>query len=85
VTTVYGIGGLKAALEMVGYIGGTVRAPLPFPNEQAHQEIARVLKDAKTILQQQEKDQRSNPHSIAPIARLTTDDESSLVQEAPPA
>ncbi len=29
VTTRFGIGGLKAALEMQGYIGGSVRAPLP--------------------------------------------------------
>ena len=33
VTTKYGIGGLKAALDLAGYRGGAVRAPLRSPDE----------------------------------------------------
>ena len=43
VTTRFGIGGLKAALDMAGYIGGSVRAPLQPPNENARHEIAALL------------------------------------------
>ena len=43
VTTKYGIGGLKAALEMAGYRGGSVRAPLRAPDESARAEIATLL------------------------------------------
>src|SRR5262249_10784199 len=32
VTKTYGIGGLKAAMEMAGYVGGAVRAPLKRPS-----------------------------------------------------
>src|ERR1051325_4346839 len=39
VTKTYGIGGLKAALEMAGYVGGEVRAPLRRPSEAACGEI----------------------------------------------
>lgn len=42
-TTRYGIGGLKAALELRGYRGGPVRAPLAAPDEEARREIARLL------------------------------------------
>jgi 4-hydroxy-2-oxoglutarate aldolase len=51
VTTKYGIGGLKAALDMNGYVGGSVRAPLQLPDAQAKAEIAQLLDDAKTTLQ----------------------------------
>jgi len=47
VTTKYGIGGLKAALDLAGYKGGDVRAPLRPPGESARAEIARLLADAK--------------------------------------
>jgi len=47
VTTKYGIGGLKAALDLAGYKGGAVRAPLRPPGESARAEIARLLADAK--------------------------------------
>lgn len=40
VTTKFGIGGLKAALDMAGYHGGAVRAPLRMPDEDARREIA---------------------------------------------
>jgi 4-hydroxy-tetrahydrodipicolinate synthase len=49
VTKNYGIGGLKAALEMVGYVGGIVRAPLKGPNEEARVEIAQLLRDANAV------------------------------------
>jgi 4-hydroxy-2-oxoglutarate aldolase len=41
----YGIGGLKAALDMLGYTGGRVRAPLQDVNDEARREIAQVLKE----------------------------------------
>lgn len=48
VTTKYGIGGLKAALEMIGFVGGAVRAPLRSPNSEAQGEIALLLAAAKS-------------------------------------
>ena len=45
VTTRFGIGGLKAALEMKGYVGGAVRAPLVQPSNEARDEIRRCLSD----------------------------------------
>jgi 4-hydroxy-2-oxoglutarate aldolase len=48
VTTKYGIGGLKAALDLAGYKGGDVRAPLRAPDENARAEIASLLEDAQT-------------------------------------
>lgn len=47
VTTRFGIGGLKAALDLAGYRGGAVRAPLQALDDQARAEIARLLADAK--------------------------------------
>ena len=41
----YGISGLKAALDMLGYAGGRVRAPLSDVSEDARREIAKVLKE----------------------------------------
>lgn len=46
VTKTYGIGGLKTAMEMVGFIGGAVRQPLQRPNETATVEIARLISEA---------------------------------------
>lgn len=46
VTTTYGIGGLKLALDLAGYEGGYVRAPLRMPDAQAREEIAGLLKEA---------------------------------------
>lgn len=43
VTTKYGIGGLKAALDFVGYEGGSVRPPLRSPSESARAEILELL------------------------------------------
>lgn len=47
VTTRFGIGGLKAALEMRGYVGGAVRAPLGAPDDEARREIRRCLDEAE--------------------------------------
>jgi 4-hydroxy-2-oxoglutarate aldolase len=43
VTKRYGIGGLKAALDEIGYTGGRVRAPLQDAVEDARGEIALTL------------------------------------------
>ena len=45
VTTRFGIGGLKAALELAGYHGGPVRAPLQAPNEDQRDEISRLFNE----------------------------------------
>ena len=50
VTKTYGIGGLKAALEMIGYAGGAVRAPLWPANEVARAEIQSLLSEANDAL-----------------------------------
>ena len=46
VTTRFGIGGLKAALDFAGYRGGTVRAPLRAPDDSARAEIEELLDKA---------------------------------------
>lgn len=46
VTVRFGIGGLKYALDLLGYAGGPVRAPLAAPAEDARREIARLLEEA---------------------------------------
>jgi len=46
VTKTYGIGGLKAAMDMAGYAGGPVRAPLQRPSETAKAEIENLLRMA---------------------------------------
>lgn len=43
VTTKFGIGGLKAALDLAGYRGGNVRAPLRAADDSARAEIATLL------------------------------------------
>jgi 4-hydroxy-2-oxoglutarate aldolase len=47
VTTRFGIGGLKAALDLAGYKGGSVRAPLRDADDSARNEISSLLKDAQ--------------------------------------
>lgn len=54
VTTRYGIGGLKAALDIIGYEGGSVRAPLGRPSAEAVREIELLLRDA-TSAEEEEK------------------------------
>jgi len=56
VTTRFGIGGLKAALDLAGYRGGEVRAPLRAPDENARKEIAALLEDTQKIFTQMRKD-----------------------------
>jgi len=46
VTVRYGIGGLKAALELKVYAGGRVRSPLQNAGDEARVEIARLLTEA---------------------------------------
>ena len=50
VTTRFGIGGLKAALDLAGYHGGSVRAPLRSPDTAARAEIASLLEAARAAL-----------------------------------
>ena len=52
VTTRFGIGGLKAALEMKGLAGGAVRAPLIGRTELERQEIRGCLLDAEQALEE---------------------------------
>ena len=42
----YGIGGLKAALELQGFYGGPCRAPLGTPDGDAIEDIKEVLATA---------------------------------------
>lgn len=49
VTTKYGIGGLKAALDVAGFVGGSVRAPLQAPPENAKVEIEQLLEEVKSV------------------------------------
>jgi 4-hydroxy-2-oxoglutarate aldolase len=50
VTVRFGIGGLKAALDMKGYVGGAVRAPLRVPDDEACKEIRQGLDEAERAL-----------------------------------
>jgi len=50
VTKTYGIGGLKAAMEMTGSTGGAVRAPLQRPSEEACAEIEQLFEQANESL-----------------------------------
>lgn len=61
VTTRFGIGGLKAALDMKGYIGGAVRAPLRAPDAAAREEIRRLIAEADQALQEPSKMQAEAP------------------------
>src|SRR5207244_6755873 len=47
VTKTYGLGGLKAGMEMAGYAGGAVRAPLRRPDEGACKQIEDVARAAR--------------------------------------
>lgn len=46
VTRTYGIGGLKQAMEMVGFVGGAVRHPLQRPDESGASEIECLIREA---------------------------------------
>jgi 4-hydroxy-2-oxoglutarate aldolase len=43
VTTKYGIGGLKMAMDLAGYFGGNPRAPLKKPGKEVEEELKRLL------------------------------------------
>jgi 4-hydroxy-2-oxoglutarate aldolase len=43
VTTKYGIGGLKMALDMAGYFGGNPRPPLKRPGKEVEEELKRMF------------------------------------------
>jgi 4-hydroxy-2-oxoglutarate aldolase len=43
VTTKYGIGGLKMAMDLAGYFGGNPRLPLKRPGEEVEEELKRLL------------------------------------------
>ena len=51
VTKTYGIGGLKTAMEMAGYAGGQVRAPLRRPGTEAGAEIEQLLRECTQVSQ----------------------------------
>ncbi len=43
VTTKYGIGGLKMALDLVGYFGGDPRPPLKRPGKEVEEELEKLI------------------------------------------
>ena len=49
VTTRFGAGGLKAAMDMRGYRGGYPRRPLPRLTAEQRDEVARVLREAGLV------------------------------------
>jgi 4-hydroxy-2-oxoglutarate aldolase len=63
VTRTYGIGGLKAAMEMAGYISGGVRAPLQPASEKARAEIKELMR-ATTLVSEPGADR--GPHAGSP-------------------
>ncbi len=50
VTKRYGIGGLKAAMDMIGLNGGNVRAPLKAADKKAQEEISKLLDELRGFL-----------------------------------
>ncbi|MFC1908758.1 dihydrodipicolinate synthase family protein [Chloroflexota bacterium] len=44
VTTIYGIGGLKMAMDLVGYYGGDPRLPLKRPGHEVKEELTQLLR-----------------------------------------
>ena len=65
VTVRFGIGGLKAALEMKGYVGGAVRAPLVMPDENARAEIRRCLEAAEHEPPRRQERQENQTQGVA--------------------
>jgi 4-hydroxy-2-oxoglutarate aldolase len=65
VTTRFGIGGLKAALDMKGWQGGSVRAPLRMPDEATRDEIRQCLEEAEKAMENHAaKAPAALPHSV---------------------
>jgi 4-hydroxy-2-oxoglutarate aldolase len=50
VTTKYGIGGLKVAMDLAGYFGGDPRSPLKRPGKEVEEELKRLLLRFKNAL-----------------------------------
>jgi 4-hydroxy-2-oxoglutarate aldolase len=46
VTATFGIAGLKVAMDMLGYVGGTPRAPLLPLDETAQEALKQILETA---------------------------------------
>jgi 4-hydroxy-2-oxoglutarate aldolase len=67
VTVRHGIGGLKAALELKGYAGGRVRAPLRNASDEARREIARLLTEALSHLPQGDALTGSDDYALAGV------------------
>jgi 4-hydroxy-2-oxoglutarate aldolase len=49
VTTKYGIGGLKMAMDLTGYFGGDPRSPLRRPGKEVEEELKRMLLRFKKV------------------------------------
>jgi 4-hydroxy-2-oxoglutarate aldolase len=49
VTTKYGIGGLKMAMDLAGYFGGNPRLPLKKPGREVEEELRRLLLQMKKV------------------------------------
>lgn len=49
VTTKYGIGGLKMAMDLAGYFGGNPRLPLKRPGKEIEEELKRLLFRLKKV------------------------------------
>jgi len=49
VTTRYGIGGLKMAMDLTGYFGGLPRLPLKKPGKDVEEELRRLFLRLKKI------------------------------------
>jgi 4-hydroxy-2-oxoglutarate aldolase len=47
VTVKYGIGGLKVAMDVVGYFGGHPRPPLKRPDQEAEKELKQLIMHVK--------------------------------------
>lgn len=54
VTTKYGIGGLKIAMDVAGYFGGNPRLPLKRPDKEVEEELKRLLLRLKKIWNENE-------------------------------
>jgi len=49
VTTKYGIGGLKMAMDLAGYFGGNPRLPLKKPGREVEEELKKLLLRLKKV------------------------------------
>jgi len=49
VTTTYGIGGLKIAMDLTGYFGGNPRSPLKRPGKEVEEELRRLILQTKKV------------------------------------